>query len=243
MLYGVKQLWGYKLGALDGEIGHVKGFYFDDKDWVIRYLVADTGSWIPGRMVLISPFALGSIYAGGKILEVKLTRDKVENSPSIDTQLPVARQHEMAYYRYYNWPYYWDGPWLWGMNPVPSVPPQYEPPPEHEDAARGTGQPDSHLRSTQEVIGYNIQALDGEIGHVEDFLIDDANWAIHSMIVATGHLWSGKNVLVPPKSIQRVSWEESKIFVNLSRSEVMAEPEQGHAMAGSGDHDPRFFKQ
>ena len=206
MLYGVKQLWGYNLGALDGEIGHVKGFYFDDKDWVIRYLVADTGFWLPGRVVLISPFGLGSIYAGGKILEVKLTREKVENSPSIDTQLPISRQHEAAYYRYYNWPYYWDGPWLWGMNPVPLAPTQYEPPPEPKETAPDAGQPDSHLRSTQEVIGYTIQASDGEIGHVEDFLIDDSNWAIHSMVVATGHWWSGKNVMVPPKSIQRVSW-------------------------------------
>src|SRR4051812_47604851 len=119
MLHSAKQLHGYKLGALDGEIGHVKGFYFDDKNWVIRYLVADTGSWIPGRKVLISPYAMGNIYAPGKLLEIKLTRDKIENSPSIDADLPVARQHEREYHRYYNWPVYWEGPGLWGFNPVP----------------------------------------------------------------------------------------------------------------------------
>ena len=114
----------------------MKGFYFDDKDWVIRYLVADTGSWIPGRKVLLSPYAFGGIYPGGKILQVKLTREKIENSPSIETQLPVSRQHERDYYRYYNWPVYWDGTGLWGLNPVPLTPPVYEPPPEEQPGAR-----------------------------------------------------------------------------------------------------------
>lgn len=242
MLYAVKQIWGYKLGALDGEIGHVKGFYFDDKDWVIRYLVADTGSWLSGRMVLISPYALGGICAGSKILEVKLTREKVENSPSIDTQLPVVRQHEAAYYRYYSWPVYWGGSGLWGKNSVPFVPPLYEPPGDEETGGSGAEQPDSHLRSTQEVTGYTIQTLDGEIGHVEDFLIDDTSWAIQALIAATGLWWSGKNVLVPPKSIQRVSWEDSKVFVNLSRSALMEELECSNSISGAADHDSKIFR-
>jgi PRC-barrel domain len=237
MLYSVKQIVGYKLGALDGEIGHVEEFYFDDKDWVIRYLVADTGEWLSGRTVLISPYALGGIHAGGKMLEVKLTREKVENSPSIDTQLPVAQQHEVAYYRYYNWPVYWEGPYVWGMNSLPFVPPLYKPPTNEEAGGGEAKQLDSHLRSTQEVIDYTIQALDGEIGHVEDFLIDDAGWAIQALIAATGHWWSGKKVLVPPKSIQRVSWDESKVFVNLSRSALMEEPEYSHSISGAKDHD------
>jgi PRC-barrel domain len=230
MLHSAKQLHGYKLGALDGEIGHVKGFYFDDKDWVIRYLVADTGAWIPGRKVLISPYALGDIYSAGKLLEVNLTRDKIENSPSIDTQLPVVRQHERDYYRYYNWPIYWGGPALWGLNPIPIIPPSFEPMQEKEPARETTG--DSHLRSTQEVIGFNIQALDGEIGHVEDFLIDDQDWAVRDLIVATGNWWSGKNVLVPPQSIDKVSWEESRVLVHLTRSEVQHEPAYEYSVSG-----------
>src|ERR1700686_4433508 len=149
MLRSVKQLYGYKLGAVDGEIGHVKGFYFDDKSWVIRYLVADTGSWMPGRTVLISPYALGPLYAGGRILQVQLTRSKIENSPSIENQLPVARQHERAFYRYYNWPVYWEGPGLWGANPIPLVPPYYESPPsDQEPAADSPEEQNSHLRTT-----------------------------------------------------------------------------------------------
>ena len=242
MLHSAKQLQGYSLGAIDGEIGHLKGFYFDDKDWVVRYLVADTGAWIPGRKVLISPYAVERIYPGGKVLQVRLTREKVENSPSVETQLPVARQHERAYYRYYNWPVYWGGPGLWGLNPVPLAPPLFEPPPE-EEALDKTGADDSHLRSIQEVTGYHVQATDGEIGHVEDFLIDDGNWAINSLVIATGHWWSGKNVLVPPNAIARVSWEESKVFVNLPRSAVRQEPEYEHTVPGPEDQNPRLFRK
>lgn len=239
MLRSVKQLYGYRLGALDGEVGHVKGFYFDDKNWVIRYLVADTGAWLPGRKVLISPYALGKIYSPGKLFEINLTRERIENSPSIDTALPVARQHERDYYRYYNWPVYWGGPGLWGLNPTPMIPPLWQPSPE--EAESGEGEYDSHLRSTQEVTGYHIQATDAEIGHVEDFLIDEDNWAIRYLVVSTGHWWGGKNVLVLTQSISKVSWEESKVFVNLTRDEVKHEPEYERAMAGHGEHDHHHY--
>jgi hypothetical protein len=241
MLYSVKQLNGYKLSALDGEIGHAKGFYFDDKSWVIRYLIADTGSWMPGRKVLISPYALGNIYEPGRLIEVKLTREKIENSPSIETELPVARQHEREYYQYYDWPMYWEGPGLWGMSPLPLIPPT--PPPIERTEPPKESAADSHLRSTQEVTGYHIQALDGEIGHVSDFLIEPESWAIRDLVVATGHWWSGKNVLVPPSAIDRVSWEESKVMVHLTRSEVQREPEFAHTPPGPDDQDPRIFRE
>jgi sporulation protein YlmC with PRC-barrel domain len=241
MQYGVKQLLEYKLGATDGEIGRVKDFYFDDKYWVVRYLVADTGSWMRGREVLISPYALGHISTTGRLLEVNLTRNKVEKSPSIDTHRPVSRQHEEEFYKYYNWPVYWGGPGIWGLDPAPLIPPSYDWQPR-QTANDTAEQPDSHLRSTTEVTGYAIQATDGEIGRVEDFLIDDSTWAIESLVVATGHWWSGKSLLVPPKAIQRVSWEESKVFVNLSRATVAAEPKYVHSPAEQDDHDPRIFK-
>src|SRR5271169_4822536 len=109
MLQSSKQLYGDKLGVSDGEIGHVKDFYFDDKSWAVRYLVADTSSWISGRLVLLAPHAFGSLHQDGKVLLVNLTRKQIENSPSIDTQKPVSRQYEEEYYQYYGWPYYWQG--------------------------------------------------------------------------------------------------------------------------------------
>jgi hypothetical protein len=232
MIHSAKQLHGYRVEALDGEIGQVKGFYFDDKDWVIRYLIVDAGTSLPNRKLLISPYALGDIFPSVKVLEVKLTREKLENSPSIEAQLPMARQHEREYYRYFNWPVYWGGPGCWGLNPVPLATSSYQSPPEatltKHDAV------DSHLRSTQEVTGYLIQGLDGEIGHVEDFLIEERNWAIRSLVVASSQWWSGKNLLVSPHSIDEVNWKDSKMFAHLSRSEVRHEAENAGDLSTAG---------
>src|SRR6185436_7844826 len=104
MLRSIKQLYGNKLGASDGDIGHVKDFYFDDQNWAIRYLIADTGSWLPGRQVLLSPYSVLHIDRGEKTLRVNLTRKQIEESPSIESHKTVSRQYEEVYYRYYGWP-------------------------------------------------------------------------------------------------------------------------------------------
>ena len=121
-------LRGHKLAASDGSIGHVKDFYFDDKTWAIRYVVADTGTWLSGRQVLLSPHAFGSLFPDGRDLIVNLTREQIENSPPIEWHKPVSRQYEEEYHRYYGWPYYWEGDGLWGGMrgfPVLEVPPNF----------------------------------------------------------------------------------------------------------------------
>ena len=153
MLQSIKQLYGVKLSASDGEIGHVKDFYFDDQNWAIRYLVVDTGSWLPGRQVLLSPHSLGRLDQGEKVLRVNLTRKQIENCPSIESHKPVSRQYEEEYYRYYGWPYYWQGDALWGMSgfPILELPAKRLP----SEPATGPGlqseRADAHLRSTQAV--------------------------------------------------------------------------------------------
>jgi hypothetical protein len=84
---------------------------------------------------------------------------------------------------------------------------------------------DPNLRSTSDVTGHHIQALDGEIGHVEDFIIDDETWSIRYLVVDTKNWWAGKHILVSPQWIQRVSWEELKVFVNLSCETIKRSPE------------------
>ena len=113
MLRGANELKGYTIEASDGDIGEVVQFYFDDEKWTIRYLVADTGGWLMGRRVLISPAALGRVDSNSRRLHVNMTKERVENSPSIDTDRPVSRQHETDYYNYYGYPYYWSGPYVW----------------------------------------------------------------------------------------------------------------------------------
>ncbi len=231
MLQNIKELYGYKLGASDGDVGHVKDFYFDDKTWVIRYLVADTGSWLSGRLVLISPHAFGGIDQGGKTLLVKLTRKQIENSPSIESHKPVSRQYEVEYYRYYGWPAYWDGAAMWGMGGFPVVlPPSKD---ELEAHQQHHHRNDKHLQSTHAVNGYHIQTVDGTIGHVSGFLVDDKSWAIRDLVVETGHWYAGKEILIAPAKIERISYEESKVFVQLTKAEIQRTEENEVAKTGA----------
>jgi hypothetical protein len=235
MLRSIKQLYGTKLGASDGEIGHVKDFYFDDQNWAVRYLVADTGSWLPGRQVLISPHAFGKVPGAGKLLLVNLTRKQIEESPSIESHKPVSRQYEEEYYRYYGWPYYWEGAGLWGMSGFPILELPSKPLPGAPTSAIGP-QPesaDAHLRSAQAVNGYHIQASDGKVGHICDFMVDDQNWAILQLAVKTGHRFSGKEVRIPTSKVERISYDESAVFVTLTSEAVKHSPEHDMAPAGT----------
>jgi sporulation protein YlmC with PRC-barrel domain len=230
MLQNIKELYGHKLSSIDGEIGHIKDFYFDDQRWAVRYLVADTGSWLTGRLVLISPHAFDYFDRDSKQLHVKLSRPQIEKSPSIDAHRPVSRQHEEAYFAYYGWPDYWTGDLLWGAAGFPLVTaPQNGVTLHHGHNQRN----DLHLRSTKALKGYDIQANDGPIGSVTSFMVDDKSWAIGELIVETGHWYWGKEVRIPASSIKRISYEESLVFVNLSKAEIQGVSERDLAKVGA----------
>jgi len=220
MLCKANTLKGYSLDSLEGDIGKVKEFYFDDRHWAIRYLVADTGNWLVGRQVLISPYALVDVNIEEHHIEINLSKKQIEDSPSLDNDKPVSRQFEESYYGHYGFPVYWDGLYMWGSSPnIVRDGETWREPTQGEKAL------DHHLRSTHEVTGYHIQAADGEIGHLDDFIIDDETWAIRYLIIDTRNWWPEKKVLVSPQWIERVSWTESKIFVNLPLKAIKQSPE------------------
>ena len=78
MLRSLKILLGETVVATDADIGKVHDFYFHDDTWIVRYLVVDTGHWLPGRKVLITPSALGKPDCDALTLPVALTRGQVE---------------------------------------------------------------------------------------------------------------------------------------------------------------------
>jgi len=237
MLINVKTITGYTLDSLDGEIGKVNEFYFDDRHWTIRYLVADTGNWLPGRLVLISPYALVEAAKEEQHVEVNLTKMQIENSPSLDSDKPVSRQFEEAYYGYYRWPAYWDGPYVWGV--YPNFVHDSE---QWRERAQGEKRWDSHLRNTGEVTGYHIQGADGEIGHVADFVIDDATWTIRYLVIDTRNWWPGKKVLVSTRWVDGVSWSESKVFVNLSLDAIRQSPEYTEEALLTRDYEDKLHQ-
>ena len=232
MLIEAKELRGYTLHSLDGEIGKSKEFYFDDHHWTIRYLVVDTGNWLTGMQVLISPYALRAVDRAERCISVNLTRKQIEDSPSLDSDKPVSRQFEEDYHGYYGWPAYWGGSNMWGYYPyIIGDPKQWtESPPAHREW-------DPHLRSTHDVSGHDVQASDGEIGHVEDFVVDEETWAIRYLIINTGPWWSGRRVLVSPRWIECVDWTESKVFINLSQEAVKHSPEYTHESLLTRDYE------
>jgi hypothetical protein len=222
MLINSNQLEGLSIQAIDGELGTAEEFYFEDDSWTIRYLTVETGGWLGGKRVLISPYSINHMDLAGRRVDVALTKKQVENSPSIDTQRPVSRQHEATYLSYYGYPYYWGGPYLWGPGYYPAglaipTPTSQQLPPETEA--------DSHLRSTATVEGYHLDAIDGEIGAVNGFIVDDEAWSIRYIEAVTRNWWPGKDVLFSPAWIRRVSWEESKVYLGLTRTAIKSCPE------------------
>lgn len=221
MLRSVKTLEGYKVSATDGDIGSVRDFYFDDEYWTIRYLVVDTGGfWQGPREVLISPIAFREADWSAKLFNLALTGEKVKDSPSTSSDRPVSRQYERNYYQYYGWSPYWGYGGIWGTSQYPEA---LATPSGSEPGEQATG--DAHLRSAGEVTGYTIQGSDDEIGHVKDFLVDDRTWTIRYLVVNTSNWWFGKNVLLAPHWIDRISWEESNVHVNLPREAIKKSPE------------------
>ncbi len=237
MLIKAKTLKGCKLNGLDGTIGKVREFYFDDQHWTIRYLVAETGNWLTDRQVLISPYALVDVMKESDEIVVDLTKEQIEDSPSLSSDKPVSQQFEEAYYGYYGWPMYWAGPNVWGVYPYPMRDSE-----EREQSIQPEKAWNPHLRSTHNVNGYHIQAADGEIGHVEDFIIDDETWTIRYLVVDTKNWWPGKKVLVSQQWIERVSWSESKVFVNLSHETIKQSPEYAEASLLTRDYEKELYQ-
>jgi uncharacterized protein YrrD len=237
MLRRIKDLEHYAVGATDGHIGHVKDFYFDDDAWVIRYLVVDAGSWLSNREVLISPISIHNPNWVERVLPVSITQEQVRNSPGIDTHQPVSRQNEIDYLGYYGYPNYWGGGGMWGEGVYPyAMVSGYVAEPmdraEREQAeedclkaerARHRND-DPHLRSGKAVIGYHIHAADGEIGHVDDLLVDEETWAIRYFVVNTSDWWMGHKVLIAPAWITGIEWSGERVSVELTRESVKNAP-------------------
>ncbi len=248
MLWSVNDTIGATVRATDGDIGTVSDVLFEDRSSTIRYLVVDTGGWLAGRQVLIAPQAFGEPDRTAGLMPVKLTREQVENSPDIATDRPVSRQEELRLHAYYDWAPYWGAPLAPGMGPYAyGIAPYWGHPayaPSAEPEAREPQEPegDPHLRSAREVIGYYIEATDGEIGHVEDLLADTGSWAVRYVVVDTKNWWPGKKVLVSPQWMTRVDWSRQEVEVDLSRETIKASPEYQGIAALHRDYEDRLHR-
>jgi protease I len=243
MLHKAKDLRRYTLMASDGETGRVDDILFDDVSWTVRYFVVDTGGWLTGRLVLISPASFEQPDHDAKRISVALTKGQIENAPSIYRDRPVSRQHEEELSGYYGWPRYWGMGALAGFGAAPVYPPPGpSQPTEAEEIARGAEQqPDPHLRSIKEIVGYGIQATDGKIGHVEDLIIDDSDWRVRYLVIDTRDWLPGKDVLLAVPWIQQVSWPDRKVHVNLTKDTIKNSPEYDSSKPPTREYEEALF--
>jgi sporulation protein YlmC with PRC-barrel domain len=177
MTQSIRNLRGDQVLARDGRIGLVHDVYFDDEDWAVRYLVVDTGEWLPAKRVLISPASVEPGLSSGGNIRLAVMREQVESAPPAEATLTG------------------------------------------EGEAKPEGG-DPHLRSGTEVIGYGIEARDGAIGEVQDFVVDEDTWAIRDVVVDTMRWWPGGHVRVHPEYVERIDWNERKVHLRLTREQV-----------------------
>jgi uncharacterized protein YrrD len=238
MLWRCGELRGYAIAASDGKIGAIDDLLFDEARWSVRWLVVDTGGWLSGCRVLLPPAALGHPDREARCLPVTLSRAQVEASPPLESDLPVSRQVEADIFAHYGWPPYWESDLGAPLSYLSSgglgggflFPP---------DLARTAAEPavagskpgaeaarnaDPNLRSIRDTTGDLILAKDGTIGHVEDFLLDEADWRIRYMIVDTRNWLPGRKVLVAPQWIADIDWADRRVSVELSREAVRSSP-------------------
>lgn len=229
----LRSLKGYSLNASDGEIGKLEEIYFDDIRWAVRYFVVHTGGWLLGQNVLIVPSVIKAIDDENKFLEVDLTQAQIKDCPPVNTKMPVSRHYEQEYYRYYGWEPYWTGDPMFGVAPTLPAPTMEDPPkaPKHP-----------RLRSSDEVTHYSIHTRDGDLGHVEDFILEEPGWAIRYLEVDTRNWLPGKHVLIDPTWIDRVDWEKREVAVALKRVAIETAPPYDPAKIISHDYQVALYK-
>jgi hypothetical protein len=237
MLFAVSGLEGCAVKASDGDVGSVTDFLFDDQNWKIRWMVVGAGHWLPRRRLLIHPSAIEPLtlppksqlpmMSPGDTLElsVNLTRHEIEAGPHWDEDEPVNKDMEAALYDYYGWDPYW-GASHFGAALMPNAEQRIVADAERRDADDEIPPVDGadRLVSAASFKGYYVHALDGDIGHVENLLADDANWEIRYLVIATRNWWPGKIVQLSPYAVKAIDWFGEHVNMNVTRDQVQSAP-------------------
>ena len=218
MLHLARKICGAAVLATDGEIGAVEDFFFEEDRWTVRYLLVDTGRWFSGKRVLISPMSVIVPWNRAGV-RVTLTRDQVWQSPEVESQA-FSRATETELLKYYGYPIYWGAGGIWGAfeNPGALVAQTVVPPPAPTGAV--VNLEEQHLRSTNQSTGYHLHASDGEIGHVDDFVIGEESWRIRYLLVDTSNWIGGRSVIVLTETVKRIDKDRGLLHVDATRDQI-----------------------
>jgi sporulation protein YlmC with PRC-barrel domain len=233
MINSSKELLGTKMYAAGEEIGKLVDIYFDENDWNIRYLVVEVGDWLDRNTLLFSPLAV-TLHEEG--LNIGIKKELIEKSPPIDLERPFSRQQEIELHRYYDWPFYW-------VRLDHSSYPLVEMYTEMKEAGSIEEDTEDHnLRSAKEVAGYKIAARDGDIGRVDNFLMDDDKWNIIYMVVDTGSWLPGRKVLISPSWVTDIDWSESRVRLDLEQNTIQNSPEYDPSEPLDRQYEERLYE-
>ncbi len=229
----LSELWHLTAHATDGEVGKVTDVLFDDDYWTVRYLVVNTGGLFNRQEVLIPPRAVRSIDIDGHRLLLDLNKEKVAAAPPTSSDKPISKQEEVELYGHYGFPI-WNGLEQWGIGPMKgpfTLMPEWE-------RSEATGDP--NLRSGRVVIGYRAHAMDGALGDVVDFIVDDQTLTISYFVVDTSAWWFGKKVLIAPMWCSELNWIDHSFNIVMTREAVKAAPEWTPARFVDAEYDDRL---
>jgi hypothetical protein len=189
-------------------------------------MVADTRRWILGRKVLVPPHTIGKADWESNQLHVKMSKEQIKTSPGVDADLPVSREKEQELALHFGWEPYWVRAGLPGAAPFPPLLLNAEREAEKTATTVVENGPPSagDLRSAQEVMGYHIEATDGEIGHVEDLIVDDKTWNIRYVVVDTRNILPGKKVIIAPRWVDTINWASQRMALDLPRKMIQNAP-------------------
>lgn len=242
MLRSLNEIKGYAMAAKDGDIGRCSDFLFDDRMWVIRYMVGDTRKWLPGRKVLLSPILLGEPDWQARRFPVNLNQDEIKRAPALEEDAPVSRQYEVEYFRHYKIPFYWVSDAAWGAYLTPAAARAAAAGDEDREGEEfNPHEGDPHLRSVNEVLNYVVEAADGVVGRVSDFIVDDVPWILRYLVFDTGTWLRGRRVLVAPDWVTNVDWPQGRLYVSLTKEAVENSPEYDPSQPVNREYEARLY--
>lgn len=221
MKRSLKTITDFKLHTKDNTSGKVKDLLFDEKLWIIRYIEADFGNLFTSKRVLIPKAFWENPDWKNEEMTLPITDAEIDKCPDIEKHRPVSREYEAELHKYYRVNPYWPTANLglaggfYPPRPI-AIPNKVV---EEKDI-------NTVLRSFDEIRGYELQALDGKIGHIDDLLVDVDDWQLIYVIVDTSnwHFWS-KKVMVPVFSLHNINYVNREVTIDMSTETIKNAPD------------------
>jgi hypothetical protein len=202
----LRRLEGFRVLGEGETLGKVMDAYFDDHVWAVRDLVV-AGSGRHARLWWLSPHSILRIDQRRRTIETTITAAQWRTTAPDEPDTAIPRATWTGLLKYYGFPYSWRG---LDRAVAPRVP--------------SSSGPELHLRSERRFRHYLVHALDGELGHVEDLLVDEHSWAVRYLVVDTRRWRPGGRVLLAPEWVLYVSWLEQSVHTSLEQKTVRTAP-------------------